>query len=120
MLLTGNSFPSKVRRTNLVDSRPLSAEEKVLLDSYRKSFKDSTPPEDAFTTLVRFEEDSHEYWILVQKPLLDALPQELSRGQALDAYVMWIGAIKVGKRWEWLFAMNEFEVSQKREALPER
>ena len=120
MLLTGNSFPSKVRLTYLVDSRLLSAEEKVLLDTYRKSFKDNAPPEDAFTTLVRFEEDSHEYWILVQKPLLDALPRELSRGQALDAYVMWIGAIKVGKQREWLFAMNEFEVSQKREAVPQR
>ncbi len=32
---------------------------------------------------------------------------------------MWIGAIKVGKQREWLFAMNEFEVSQKREAVPE-
>ena len=56
----------------------------------------------------------------MQKPLLDALPKELSRGQALDAYVMWIGAIKVGKRWEWLFAMNEFEASRKREAVPGR
>lgn len=120
MLLTGDNFPSKVRLTYLVDSRPLPAEQKVLLDSYRKSMRPSAPPEDVFTTQVRFEEDPHEYWILVQKPLLDALPKELSRGQTLDAYVMWMGAIKVGKHWEWLFAMNEFEAPQKRAAGPER
>lgn len=120
MLLTGDNFPSKVRLTYLTDSRPLPTEQKVLLDSYRKSMGENAPPEDVFTTQVRFEEDSHEYWILVQKPLLDALSKELSKGQALDAYVMWIGAIKVGKRWEWLFAMNEFEVFQKPAAVPER
>jgi hypothetical protein len=120
MLLTGDNFPSKVRLTYLVDSRPLPVEQKELLDGWRKASKDNAPPEDVFTTQVRFEEDSREYWILVQKPLLDALPKELSRGQTLDAYVMWIGAIKVGKRWEWLFAMNEFVASQKREAAPER
>ena len=120
MLLTGDNFPSQVRLTYLVDSRALPTEQKVLLDAWRKASRDIAPPEDVFTTQVRFEEDSREYWILVQKPLLDALPKELSRGQALDAYVMWIGAIKVGKRWEWLFAMNEFEATKKREAVPER
>jgi|ERR1700694_30115 len=120
MLLTGDNFPSKVSLTYLVDSRPLPVEQKELLDSWRKASKDNAPPEDVFTTQVRFEEDSREYWILAQKPLLDALPKELSRGQTLDAYVMWIGAIKVGKRWEWLFAMNEFVAPQKREAAPER
>jgi hypothetical protein len=120
MLLTGDNFPSKVRLTYMVDSRPLPAEQKVLMDSYRKAMKDNAPAEDVFTTQIRFEEDSCEYWILVQKPLLDALPKELSKGQALDAYVMWIGAIKVGKRWEWLFAMNEFEAFQKPAAAPER
>jgi hypothetical protein len=120
MLLTGNNFPSQVRLIYLTDSRPLPAEQQVLLDSWRKASKDNAPPGDVFTTQVRFKEDSREYWILVQKPLLDALAKELSSGQALNAYVMWIGAIKVGKRWEWLFAMNEFEASQKREAVPER
>jgi hypothetical protein len=120
MLLTGDNFPSRVRLTYLVDSRPLPAEQKVLLDTYRKSMGDNAPPEDAFTTQFRFEEGSHEYWILVQKPLLDALPKELSRGQALDAFVIWVGAIKVEKHWVWLFAMNEFEASQNREAVPER
>jgi hypothetical protein len=120
MLLTGDNFPSKVRLTYLVDSRPLPAEQKVLVDSYRKAMKDNAPAADVFTTQIRFEEDSREYWILVQKPLLDALPKELSKGQALDAYVMWIGAIKVGRHWEWLFAMNEFEAFQKSAAVPER
>jgi hypothetical protein len=120
MLLTGDNFPSRVRLTYLADSRPMPAEQKVLLNSYRKSMGENAPPEDVFTTQVRFEEDSREYWILVQKPLLDELPKELSKGQTLDAYVMWIGAIKVGKRWEWLFAMNEFEAFQKPAAVPER
>jgi hypothetical protein len=36
----------------------------------------------------------------VQQPLLDALPKEVKKGQAVNAYVIWIGAINVGSRWD--------------------
>lgn len=119
MLLTGDNFPSQVRLTNLGDTRPLPVEQKELLDGWRKAFKKNIP-DDMFTTQIRFSEGSREYWILVQKPLLDALSKEVPKGQSLKAYVMWIGAIKVGKHWEWLFAMNEFDALEKPSSPPER
>ena len=56
-----------------------------------------------------FKEGSDEHWIALQKPLLDYLPKEVKRGQAINAYVIWMGAIKVDNHWKWLFAMNEFD-----------
>lgn len=119
MLLTGDNFPSQVKLTYLGDSRPLPAEQKELLDGWRKGFQKSVP-DDAFTTQVRFAEGSHEYWILVQKPLLDALPKEVPKGQSLKAYVMWVGAIKVENKLEWLFAINEFDANEKPSPAPAR
>ena len=109
VLLTGDSFRSRVRLIYLGDSRPLSAKRSKLLDFWRKMLKDQAPPADVFSTEVLFKEGADEHWIVVQKPLLDALPKEVKRGQPVNAYVIWIGAIKVGKQWEWLFAMNEFD-----------
>jgi hypothetical protein len=119
MLLTGDNFPSQVKLTYLGDTRPLPAEQKELLDGWRKAFKKDVL-EDVFTTQVRFSEGSREYWILVQKPLLVALPKEVPKGQPLITYMMWIGAIKVGKHWEWLFAMNEFDALENPSLAPER
>jgi len=83
MLLTGDNFPSQVKLTYLGDTRPLPAEQKELLDGWRKAFKKNVP-DDLLTTQVRFSEGSREYWILVQKPLLDALPKEVPKGLATE------------------------------------
>jgi len=109
ILLTGDSFPSQVKLVYLGESRPLPAKKGVLLDFWRKMLKEQAPPAEVFATEVLFKEGADEHRIAVQQPLLDALPKELKKGQAVNAYLIWMGAIKVGNRWEWLFAMNRFD-----------
>lgn len=109
VFLTGDSFPSQVRLVYLGKLRPLPVEDGVLLDSWRKMLKEQAPSEDEFSTEVLFKEGAAERWIVVQKPLLDPLSVEVKNGQTVSGYVIWIGAIKVGKQWKWLFAMNRFD-----------
>jgi hypothetical protein len=111
ILLTGDSFPSKVELVYAGESRPVSKPDKMLLSFWRKMLGNNAPPEDAFPKEFLFGEGSEKYWIVAQKPLIDALPKELKVGNVLTAYIVWIGAIKVDEQWEWLFAMNEFESS---------
>ena len=40
--------------------------------------------------------------------LLDPLSKELKEGDVVNAYVIWIGAIRAKPNWEWWFALNEF------------
>jgi hypothetical protein len=89
-------------------TRPLPAEHGVLLDFWRKMLKDQAPSADEFATEVLFKEGTAERWIVVQKPLLDPL-SKVKDGQTVNSYVIWIGAIKAGEHWEWLFAMNGFD-----------
>jgi len=56
-----------------------------------------------------FREGDKEFWIAVQKPLVDPLPKEVGVGKQFTAYVIWMGAIKSEDHWEWVFAMNEFD-----------
>ena len=109
MLLTGDDFASQVRLTYMGEERPISAGTRRLLEAWRKSFfKNNSPPPDEFKTQVLFKEGSQKYWLVAQNVLVAALPTELKEGDAINAYVIWIGAIKTKKNWEWLFALNEF------------
>jgi hypothetical protein len=117
VLLTGNSFQSQVRLVYSGESRPLSVEEGVLLDSWRKMLKDQAPSAEEFATAVLFKEGTTERWIVVQKPLLEPLSREVKNGQTVNGYVIWIGAIKVGKQWKWLFAMNGFDPQERFSAV---
>jgi hypothetical protein len=110
VLLTGNSFQSQVTLVYSGKSRPLPVEDGVLLDFWRKMLKEQAPSAEEFATEVLFKEGTAERWIVVQRPLLDPLSKEVKNGQTVNGYVIWIGAIKVGKEWDWLFAMNGFDL----------
>lgn len=109
MLLTGDSFRSQVELIYLGQSRAIPAPKNVLVDNWRKMFREDAPPPDAFTTEALFKEGDKEHWIAIQKPLVDVLAKEVKKGQTVKAYVIWVGAIKAGRQWEWLFAMNGFD-----------
>jgi hypothetical protein len=109
VLLTGDSFQSQAKLVYSGKTRPLQAEHGVLMDFWRKMLKDQAPSADEFATEVLFKEGASERWIVVQKPLLDPLFKEVKNGQTINSYVIWIGAIRVGEHWEWLFAMNRFD-----------
>jgi hypothetical protein len=108
MLLTGDSFPSQTELLYLGESRPLPDKQSLLFEFWRKMFKDQAPTPEEFSSEMLFQEGTERRWIAVQKPLIDPLTKEVQKGQRLNAYVIWIGAIKDGEDWEWLFAMNGF------------
>jgi hypothetical protein len=113
MLLSAWNFPSQVKLVYLGDSRPISGKRKYLLEDWKKMMKDVMPSDssDLYPTEILFKEGSHVHWIVIQKPLLDFLPKEAKRGQVINAYVVWMGAVKIDTHWEWLFGMNDFDAS---------
>lgn len=111
LFISADSFPSRVKLAYLAKSRPLSTKKNLVLETWRRMLKNQVPSDlnEVFSTEVLFREGTEEYWIAVQKPLLEPLPKEVKTGQVVDAYVILMGAIKVDDHWEWLFAMNEFD-----------
>jgi hypothetical protein len=109
MVLSANSFPSRVTLIFTGKSRPLQGKRVELLENWKKMLKITDDLAGVFSTEMLFRESDKEYWIAVQKPLLDPLPKEVFIGKPFTAYIVWMGAIKDGDHWEWLFAMNEFD-----------
>jgi hypothetical protein len=108
MLLTGDNFPSRTVLVYTGKSRPLPAEKQRLLSAWRLMLKSEAPPDDEFKTEVLFREGKKDHWIAVQKVLLEALPKEVKPGKEVTGYIVWIGAIKTRRDWQWLFGMNDF------------
>jgi hypothetical protein len=108
MLLTGESFPSRTALVYTGKSRPLPADKQKLLSAWRQMLKSEAPPKDEFKTEVLFREGNKPHWIAVQNVLLQALQKEVKPAKTVPGYIVWIGAIRARKDWQWLFAMNEF------------
>jgi hypothetical protein len=109
IFLSAESFPSRVKLVYLGKSRPLEGKHYELLKDWNKMIGIKDDLVSVFGTEMLFREGKKEYWIAVQKPLLDPLPKEVVVGKQFTAYIVWMGAIKDGDHWEWLFAMNEFD-----------
>ena len=108
MLLTGDDFASQVKLVYMGKQRSVAGTTKALVTAWKKTFKDIGLPQDEFNTEFLFKEGSEEHWLAVQNALVDSVQKELQTGDVLNAYVIWMGAIKSKSSWEWLFAMNEF------------
>jgi hypothetical protein len=109
VVLSSDSFPSRTTLVFLGKSRPLQGKRAELMDHWKKMMGRTEDLAELFGTEMLFGEGSSEYWIPVQKPLLDPLLKEVGIGRPFTAYVIWMGAIKTEEHWEWLFAMNEFD-----------
>lgn len=109
VLLSAESFPSKVTLIFLGKTRPLQDNHAKLVAYWKKMLNINDDLVSVFGTEMLFKEGDKEIWIAVQKPLLDPLPKEVSIGKPFTAYIIWMGAIKDGDHYEWLFAMNEFD-----------
>lgn len=109
MYISADSLPSRTPLIYLGQFRPLPAKSAVLLTAWRKTLGGQAPPPDVFSTEIHFKEGADEYWIAVQQPLVPDVRKELKTGQEIDGYIIVIGAIKMGRSWEWLFAMNRFD-----------
>lgn len=84
---------------------------KLVLETWKKSFLADDPADinEAFPIEMLFREGKDEYWIAVQKPLVQPIRKEVQKAQEVKVYMILMGAIEVDGHWDWLFAINEFE-----------
>jgi hypothetical protein len=118
-LLSGDSFPSQVTLVYLGQSREIRGRRKEVLKYWGRMLGDRAPAniEDLFGTEMLFQEGENPHWLAVQRPLVEHLRKEVKRGQSFNAFVMWMGGVREQEKWEWLFAMNEFDAPPSDEVL---
>jgi hypothetical protein len=109
VLLTGDTFPSKVRLIYTGESRKISPSTKQHLGLLVKSFGVAPETIAKYETELLFTEGEDRHWLPVVKDLIPFFEKELKKGDEVILYAEWVGAQNVGGAWEWVFIVNEFQ-----------
>jgi hypothetical protein len=110
MILTGDTFPSKVKVIYTGKSRQVSAARKQHLDMLVTSFSVDPKVIEKYETELLFTEGDDQYWLPVQKALIPFFEKEVKVGGDVIIYAEWVGAKKIEGQWNWIFMVNEFQL----------
>lgn len=110
MIVEADILPSRVRVTYNGSARPIpQIKKEVLLQwarRYAGSIEHYTKP---YETEMLFTENGTEYWLAVRKQSLPQFEQELKKGEAVDLYLIRMGAARIGDKWEWMLLVESFQ-----------
>jgi len=109
VLMTGDTFPSRVKVTYTGSTRKVSPIKKQHLDMLVVSFDVDPTLIAKYETEMLFMEGPDEHWLPVQKDLIPFFEKELTKGEEVTLYAEWVGARKIDDKWEWVFIVNEFQ-----------
>ena len=109
MILTGDTFSSRVKAVYTGEIRKISREKKEHLDMLVSSFNVKQEIIDQYDTELRFLEGTDEHWLPVQKKLIPFLQKDVKKGEEITLYAEWVGAKKISGKWEWVFMVHEFQ-----------
>lgn len=108
--LSAAQFPSRVKVKYAGRYRPVSSDKKNIITYYFKSIISAESNAELFFNEYLFYEETTEYWLPVQDQVSKRIDGELSYGDIVHLYCMWLGAIRRNKNTEWIFLVNAFEV----------
>lgn len=109
MLVQGDIQPSRARAVFAGTSRPLSESKKEVLRQWAVRF--AGVPEgytEPYEREMLFTENGTRYWLAVRKESLPQLRRELKRGDAVELYLIRLGAAKTDEGWEPLLLVESF------------
>ena len=108
-LVHGDLLPSRVRVIYKRSARPLRQERKKVIAQWAQQYAGNpdhyTVP---YTTEVLFSEGGVKHWLVVRKTFVSEFKRKLKRGQALDLYLIRLGAFKISSKWRWVLLVEDF------------
>ena len=114
IILSYNSFQSRVKVVYTGTSRKVSDQRKELISIWLKTLGKPKELLDLFENEYLFTEDKVEYWLPVQKQVASYFADELKKGDTVTLFVAWLGARKEAKSVDYIFLTNEFEAEESR------
>jgi len=98
-------LPQLVLTTYTGKKRSIPESRKKMVHAWLEMIGQPVEVGDLFLTEMKFLEDGKDHWLPIQKPLITFFEREMSPGEKVWLYAVWIGATKS----EWVFVVNEFE-----------
>jgi hypothetical protein len=110
MKVYADILPSRVRVTYTGSARPLPQIKKEILRQWARLYagfpEGYTKP---YETEMLFNEDGAEHWLAVRKESVSRFERELKKGEAVDLYLIRVGAAKASDGWELMLLTESFK-----------
>ena len=98
-------IPQLVFATYTGKKRVITEDREKVIRGWVKVIGQQPEIADLFLIEIAFEENGKTHWLPVQKPLIAYLEKELTLGEKVSLYAVWVGTTKK----EWVFVVNEFK-----------
>jgi hypothetical protein len=113
LVIQGDIVLSRIRVVYEGTSRPLSQNRKDVVREWARRFAGA--PEfytQPYETEVLFSENGENYWLAVRKEFLPRFEQELKKTEAVDLFVIKLGNVRTGEKWEPVLLVEKFAKPQ--------
>ncbi|HYG10514.1 MAG TPA: hypothetical protein VD835_11240 [Pyrinomonadaceae bacterium] len=110
MVVHADILPSRVRVTYAGSARPLPHIKKEVLRQWARLYAGA--PEgytEPYETEILFNENGAEYWLAVRKKSLPQFERELKKGEAVELYLIRVGAGRTPGGWEPMLLVESFQ-----------
>jgi hypothetical protein len=107
----GDDYASKVVATYTGQFRLTSERRLLLIGAWFEALITRFSRTDAinlFATEGLFIEDTIDYWLPIQRPLIPLMRDELTEGKPVTLFIIWIGATSFSNEIDRVFLLNEF------------
>jgi len=109
MVVHADILPSRVRATYAGSAREFPQIKREVLRQWARLYagfpEGYTKP---YETEMLFTESGTEYWLAVKKESLPRFEQELKKGEAVDLYLIRVGAARTSNEWESVLLVESF------------
>lgn len=109
MIVHADILPSRVRATYTGSARPLPRIKKEVLRQWARLYAGF--PEgytEHYETEMLFTEEGAEHWLAVRKESLPRFERELKKGEAVDLYLIRVGAARASDGWELMLLIESY------------
>jgi hypothetical protein len=110
MIVQADILSSRVRVIYAGSARPMPQIKKEALRQWARLYagfpEGYTKP---YETEMLFNENGTEYWLAVRKQSLSHFKKELKKGEAVDLYLIRVGAAKTSDEWEPVLLIESFK-----------
>lgn len=121
LVVTANDLPSSVRVTYTGSTRPIPQLKKEVIHQWSRLYAGSIEHyTEPYKTEMLFIENGKGYWLAIPKdsPLLSK--QRFKKGERLNLYLIRLGAVTVGRKYDWTLLVEKLQNAKDQNSSPIR
>ena len=104
--VSAEDFPTEAKLLFVGETRPLPRLKREFLVEWLRFIGKDTATAQLYAEELLFREDSAEYWLPVQKGMPEWVRENVQPGQLVSTFVMFLGALRIPGKLEWMFIVT--------------